>query len=252
MFGQGRPHCRGQPQGRPRSMIWHFGARAPALVHCAAVICGAAVGEDALDVRVRIAWGGGDARPWQGTIRVTAGALSEVMPLGLEPDAPGSMSLVDGATVRIYGRTPRSYDGCDLRVQAPSHAKLLVQLAAEPAAAVPLELPLSRIVRDFTHFDLDDRNNRLLAQRSPGDALRVSFSHASLIFAPGEKFELDVQPQHVELASNAAYLLSASLGPARTEEQIWNEDREIRVDASGVAKSVGLSVPLPEQEGVYD
>jgi hypothetical protein len=254
MLGQGRPHCRGWPRGRPWSTIGFVGAMASiGLLVGASIFCRASAGADLLDVRVRIAWGGGEARPWRGTIRVTAGALSEVAPLGLEPDAPGSMLLADPSTIQIAGRTPRSYDGCDIRVQAPSDAKLLVQLWAGPAAdGPPLEVPLSRIIRDFTQFNLDNKNNRLLAQRSPGDSLRVSFAHPSLVFAPGEKFELEVQPQHLELASNGTYSLAAALGPGRTEEHVWNQDHDVKVDAAGAPQSVSLSIPLPEQEGVYD
>jgi len=99
------------------------------LLVCAVVFCAASSTDaDQLDVRVRIAWGGGEARPWQGTIRLSEGTFSEVQPLGLEPDAPGAMRLEEAAAIRISGRTPRSYDGCDVRVQAPSHARLLVQL----------------------------------------------------------------------------------------------------------------------------
>ena len=239
MIGQGRPL---------RRNCW----LAPvALSLCA--LCAVGRGAEPMDVRVRIAWGGGDARPWQGTIRIKEGTLSEVTPLGLEPDAPGSMHIQEPGTIRIFGRTPRSYDGCDVRITAPEGAVLLVQLTADPAKLpAALELPLAKVVRDFTQFDLDDRGNRLLAQRSPGDALRVNFSKPSLIFSPGEKFDLNVQPQHAALTANTTYVLAASMGPARTDDNRWSEDIEVRVDNSGNAKSVPLSIPLPEQEGVYD
>src|SRR3954468_6980469 len=77
-----------------------------------------------IDVCVRLAWGGGEAREWQGTIQLTGGVLSEVVSLGLESDAPGSMLLINPTTLRIFGHSPRSYDGCDLHIQAPGDAKL--------------------------------------------------------------------------------------------------------------------------------
>lgn len=254
MFGQGCPPCRRRPHGRSRSTIWSVGARAPlALLLCAIALLARTSAADPLDVRVRIAWGGGEARSWQGTIRVSEGTLSDVTPLGLEPDAPGSMLLADATTIRVFGRTPRSYDGCDVRVQAPPSATLLIQLGSESSpSGAPIEVPLARVARDFLHFDLDDRKNRLLAQRSPGDTLRVSFKYPSLIFSTGEKFELEIQPQQLELPNSTTYLLAATLGPARTDENVWSEEREIRTDEAGQAKGLALAVPLPESEGVYD
>jgi hypothetical protein len=94
-------------------------------VAAVAACANAARGED-VDIRVRIAWGGGAARAWQGTIRVSQGTLSDPTPLGLEADAPGSLQPERGDTIRIHRRTPRSYDGCDLRLQAPAEAAVLV------------------------------------------------------------------------------------------------------------------------------
>jgi hypothetical protein len=246
-------------QGRPRDR--RFRALKKALAQVTLYLVAAvfacweqtAAASEPIDVRIRIAWGGGEARSWQGTIEVSAGTLSEVQPLGLEVDEPGSMLLINDKTLHVFPRTPRSYDGLDIRIQAPQEAKLLVQLDADlNNRRPPIELPLLRLVKELARHDLDDRNNRLLAQRSPGDGLRVSFARPALVFATGEKFELDVQPQQLDLAANATYVMSLALGPARTDENTWSEEKELRADASGATKPLSLVVPLPEQEGVYD
>src|SRR5207248_477157 len=111
MFGQGRPHHRSPPPGGKRPKNHFVGL---AWLIALASLTSVAAGDD-LDVRVRVAWGGGEARAWQGMIRISEGTLSEVMPLGLEPDAPGSILAIDPATLRVHRRTPRTYDGCDVR-----------------------------------------------------------------------------------------------------------------------------------------
>src|SRR5687767_7621721 len=46
-------------------------------------------------LRLRLAWGGGESRAWQGTIRLSEGRILEFAPLGLEADTPGSMWLTE-------------------------------------------------------------------------------------------------------------------------------------------------------------
>jgi hypothetical protein len=249
MLGQGRPPrrlLRALEKAVAPSLLvvlWFFALGHSVLLQAA----------ETVDVRIRIAWGGGEARSWLGTIRVSEGTVSEVQPLGLEADVPGSMLLADPATVRVIPRSPRGYHGCDLRVQAPEDAKLLVQLDWEsPPRRAPIELPLIRVMQELMQQDLDDKSNRLLAQRSPGDTLRVNFNRSSLVFATGEKFELEVQPQELELAANGSYVLSATLGPARTEDIQWSEEKEIQTDSAGRAKGLPLTLSVPEAEGVYD
>ena len=103
----------------------------------AAVYCTRAAGDE---MRLRIAWGGGVARQWQGTISVTEGSVSEPRPLGIEADEPGSMwidrSTPAGAVV-IRQRSPRGYDGLDLLVSAPATGRLLLQLSAADDEARP-------------------------------------------------------------------------------------------------------------------
>jgi hypothetical protein len=205
-----------------------------------------------LDVRMRIVWGHGESRSWQGTIRVSSGTLSEPIPLGLDADAPGSMFPIDSATLQVFPRMPRNYDGIDLRVQAPPDAKLIVTLsAADSEPLEPIELPIARVLKGIQRVDLDDRKNVVLAQRSPGDALRVTLPRDSLVFSPGEKLEVDVQPLAIDLDPNTTYLLEAVLSPEGSDERHSAEDREIKTDGEGIAPLTNFAMPLPV-EGVFE
>jgi hypothetical protein len=219
---------------------------------CALALAGPTATAAELDVRLRIVWGHGEPHSWQGTIRVSSGSLGDPIPLGLEPDSPGSMLLVDSQSLQVFPRVPRNFDGVDLRVQAPLDAKLIVSLTAADAEPLdPIELPIGRILEEIQRVDLDDRQNVLLAQRSPGDALRVTLVRDSLVFAPGDKLECQVQPLAIDLEPNTTYLLEAVLSPDRSDERLWSEDRELKTDAEGVAPRTSFAATLPA-EGVFE
>src|SRR6185436_767914 len=74
----------------------------------------AAVQENIL--RLRLAWGGGESRAWNGTISLSEGRILDFTPLGLEADTPGSMWLTERGELRVVSRSPRTYDGCDITI----------------------------------------------------------------------------------------------------------------------------------------
>ena len=66
-------------------------------------------------------------KPWDGSIAVSRGTISQPRPLGLEADEPGSMWLEEGRLL-VRQRSPRTYNGVDLVVTGPADARLIVQL----------------------------------------------------------------------------------------------------------------------------
>ena len=133
MTGQGRPRTSWNAARRVGGAGVFCRAVFVALAASAAAVA-AAVPEkrpsaDGVAIQVRIAWGGGAERLWEGTIAVSRGALAHPRLLGIEADEPGSMWVEDGRLV-VRQRSPRSYDGVDVTVDAPADAKLLVKLIA--------------------------------------------------------------------------------------------------------------------------
>lgn len=233
-----------------------------ALGVCAA-LSGGVVAADDVDLRVWIAWGGGAARRWSGEIRVeptrqepsTAGQILEFEPVGLASDEPGSLYLDNGA-LALAPRTPRTYDGVRLRIQAPRTASLSILLTPDGASqAMPsMQIPLEKLLTDAHTSALDAQGNRLLVRRDPGDELRVRFERDALVFATGEQFEFFVSP-HLTPGVEPDDLLvcSVRLCEARTEDKVWEEVREARASSSGETLEIGpWSLTLPEHEGVYD
>lgn len=247
MIGQGGPPfsrlCR-----LTRSAWW-------SLLGCA-LLCLSSLSTSAaeLDLRLRLAWGGGDACSWQGLVELSEGTLDDVRPLGLEADSPGSLHLISDRTLRVFPRSPRTYDGCDLHIVAPAEATIRVKLfpAGNPAGEV-IELPLEKLKQGFHSLNLDQQKNRLLVQRSPGDQLRVNVARDHLIYGPGEKFSCEVIPNALPLTPNTAYILSAAIVEARGGRERNRLDLEIRADETGAATAVSQAeLPLPIDEGVFD
>ena len=114
---------------------------------------------------VRVAWGGGSERLWEGSITVSRGTISQPRPLGIEADEPGSMWLEDGRLM-VHQRSPRNYDGVDILVTASADAKLVVQLTAtgDSQPGPQTEVPLADISSEFRNLQLDNHGNRLLVR----------------------------------------------------------------------------------------
>jgi hypothetical protein len=199
-------------------------------------------------LRLRISWGGGADRVWQGSINLSGGSLEQLSTLGIEADSPGAIWLEGNDTVQIRQPSPRAYDGVDVSLRASSEAKLKIQLSTTDGVAPPsVEIPLSDLLEGTHSSTLDDTGNRLSVSRSPGDQLRVTFEREHLVFAPSEAFEFTVEPYHIGVKSSGL----------RCQTQILAAAGGARVSAAehaAVDEGVGtpISVQVPQQEGVYD
>jgi len=200
-------------------------------------------------MRVRVEWGGGPAQVWEGSIAVSRGTVAEPSPLGIEADEPAAMFVRDGQ-LSIRQPSPRSYDGVDLLVDAALEDQLLVQLAprGQPAPP-PVKVNLADLVGDLHTSNLDGQGNRLLVRRSPGDKLQVSLAQRSLVFTPGETLKLDVRPHLLPVAASARLKLAAQLVDVRGSAALWSAEHAVK---AAQPADIPLSVPLPNQEGIYE
>jgi len=198
---------------------------------------------------VRVAWGGGREKQWEGSIAVSRGAISQPRPLGIEADEPGSMWLDDGR-LSIRQRSPRTYDCVDFIVTAPLDAKLIVQLAAasDSKRGPQIEVPLSDISSEFRNLPLDDRENRLLVRRAPGDSLPVRMRYSSLVFSPGETMRFEVVPHLLPVPADSRVQLKTQLLNSQ-EQPRWSSTQDVR---AGGGETIPLELTLPEEEGVYE
>lgn len=263
MAGHGRPRsglrapARRQPKrtrnlGLVRVALWHF-----VLSLSASLLFAATSFADELDLRLRVTWGGGEARAWRGSLVARDGQLFQPKCLGSEADVADEFVL-ERDTLRFIQPIPMTSDGFDVQVVGTDETILEFELvpADRPESKKTAKIKLADYVQAarISHQDpLDDRGNKLHVQRAPGDRLRVTFERDALIFSPEEVFALTVQPHELALAAGTAMRCLIQLMPVDSDDVLWKESYDVRVDDAGAIPVIGpVNVALPLDEGVYD
>lgn len=250
MVGQGRPSTRRDRIALAivRLLAWLLALSIPSGIHALRAA------EPPLTLRLRIEWGGGAERQWRGSITVDQGTLSLVRPLGIVADVPGSVWNTSPQQIDIRDRSVRAYDGVDVEIVASAQANLKVTLAADDdSRGAEIDVPLADLLDKTRPSPLDERGNRLVIHRSPGDLLRVSYARDSLIFSPGETWDLDVSPQQLAAEPGTTVHFKSRLLPARGGDEVWSQEKTVKWPGPGEPRpTVTLGLTMPQQEGAYD
>ena len=90
-----------------------------------------------------------------------------------------------------------------------------------------IEVPLADISAEFRNLQLDDRENRLLVRRAPGDSLLVRMSHPSMVFSPGETMHFEVIPHLLPVAADTRVQIQAQLLDAQ-QRQLWSSQQDMQ------------------------
>lgn len=257
MVGQGSPNQECRLYGRcPRSravavrvvrVLW--------LAFLFVVLSASSLRADGeIDLKLRVAWGGGARRQWQATIQLVPGQISAVRRLALEPDTPGSTTR-QGGELRLTQRSPRVYDGADIHLTGPPTARLLVSVrpVGQEGGGYTEGITLSHLVAGNHTSKLDERGNSVLIQRAPGDRIRVHFERPSLIFSTAEEFTFSVDPHLIEVAAGAKVACEMTLVRARTDDEVWSRTESLQIAADGrIPSPPEVDMVMPTEEGVYD
>ncbi len=250
MVGQGRPSTRRDRFALAivRLLAWLVVLPIPFGAHMLLAA------EPTLALRLRIAWGSGAERQWRGTIAVDQGTLALVRPLGIVTDVPGSIWSSSEQQIDIRDRSARAYDGVDVEISAAAQAHLKVTLVGDDdSRGTEVDVPLSELLDKTRRDPLDTHGNQLLIRRSPGDQLRVSFARDSLIFSPGEAWDLDVSPQQLAAEAGTTVHFKSRLLPARGGDEVWSQEKTMKWPGPSEPRpTVTLNLTMPQQEGAYD
>ncbi len=91
-----------------------------------------------LDLQLRVHWGGGEPRQWEGALSSASGTFSRLTYLGLDADEAATIYLrrndpLERNEVRIAQRTGREYDGFDVWVRGDAENPLILEIAPSDA-----------------------------------------------------------------------------------------------------------------------
>lgn len=267
MHGQGSPHTSGlEKTSRTRHGKCAQVRIGTGLLRCAVILSlllpAAVSAQQDVSIRLWVAWGGGSARRWSGSIQIQSAQdrsyeqtnISELRSVGLKPDEPGSIYL-DDQTVRVAPRSPRSYDAASFLLETARDASLVVSLIPDGDAetARQIQVPVVDLIGGSHTSPLDDQGNQLLIRRAPGDQLRVRFSKESFVFSTGEPAEFFVDPHLIQTDQTSGLVCTMQLFRARSDDSVWREERELVIQPNGEASEIGpVALTMPTEEGVYD
>ncbi len=205
-----------------------------------------------LDLRLHFAWGGGEERAWSGRLAISAGSWSDLRLLGTDADAPGSIQL-QGQQILILARHPKAYDGVEVSVRASREAELRLELLPKgELQAHVITVPIEKLLTDYVSEPLDERQNRLVVRRAPGDTIRLGLQREHLIFAPGESFLLEPKVYLLGVPAGTNLRAHVQLTAQGQKEVLWEDEIRDRADDDGSLVWPPITVPLPPDEGVYE
>ncbi|MEK6239214.1 MAG: hypothetical protein N2C14_31235, partial [Planctomycetales bacterium] len=250
MAGQGSPHSR-TARGDFRACL---GRRAiqPTILALFLLQGGFASAQE-LSLRLRLEWGGGQARQWSGSMEARPGTLSDPQRLGARPENAASLRLQDGR-LHVASRSPAIYGGVDVTVSAAADSVFHARFVDADGKEAAFEVPLSQLITDVYHQPLGDGRNWLMIRRSPGDRLRIQLDRPSLVFAPDEPWRLTFRPEALGVKAGTQVDYDVELRHARGGAVIRAFETESQVASSPQASmpAIPLQFNVPTEPGVYD
>ncbi|MBR4835026.1 MAG: hypothetical protein IKU86_11965, partial [Thermoguttaceae bacterium] len=219
---------------------------------------------------------------WDGEIRLSRGAFSELIPLGVAPTCATAFFFSDEARTCVCLQTvaPLTFCGFETTLFAPRDARIEIKLRDRSTGATLEKTALvERLIDSSTQISFDAAGARIEIVRAPADELPARFEKLgadgrpvsnplpargdSPVFAPGEPFRLTVLPRSSATRLGGDLTLSLRATRRGSDESFATETVEIplaeiqRNDAI-VGDATANPVPrrfvltAPKAEGVFE
>ncbi|MDR1385622.1 MAG: hypothetical protein LBJ67_17500 [Planctomycetaceae bacterium] len=207
--------------------------------------------------RVSVAWGGGEPRVWEGTLRLTDGTMRQMVSLGAEPDVPGSLWLDENGTLNIASRSPKSYSGMHITLDCTPTAQLQIQMTDhDHKSQLITTVMIADLIRGAVQQTLDQSGNHIRLERVPGDELSIHIPKGTTILSPNEMTEWEILPRFLNHPHEKNLSLTVAAYRGRTNDRVNEAEFAIPDEENppNSAKSAAIPVPFraPNEEGVYD
>ena len=217
----------------------------------AGVSAGSVHAGEGRDLRVHIAWGGGEAKQWSGRVYLTQGKLRDLALLGGDPEQSGTIQIA-GQQVVIGQRKPQRYDGLEVTCKSSDGDLYVEFLSQGEVEAHVVSVPIANLVAESITQAIDDAGNRVVIRRLPSDKIRVSMHHEHLVFAPGGRFRLEFEATDLGVAEATALRCQMQIRSDKRRGNFWTDERRQRADSAGSwPHPESLEISLPTDEGVY-
>ena len=241
-------------------------------------------GESPLNLRLRIAWGGGAARQWRGTITISAGELQDLIPRSIEPIKSAQLPSIVGSpvvktddsgslvrlntpmnvqtsgqsksqTVFVQQDKPSQFDAFDISINATPQAILTVDLVALSDANIHFQLqrPLAFFITRDAEIVLDSTGNRGQVRRLAGDNLRIITERSHLVFHTQELFELTLLPHQLGETRAGNYQYELDVIAVAENLNIHHQQRAVEVTTADEFPAWNqIKIPIPTRPGIYN
>jgi hypothetical protein len=205
-----------------------------------------------VNIRLRLAWGSGDAAKhrWVGRVTCADATMSDLQPLGIEADAPAAIQLINNEVV-VDPWDPRGFDGCDVTVVGDGNSLVRFELRSEQSSAPTIvEMPLAKLAKEQVREPIDSLGSVLLVYRCPGDRFQLLSPRENLIFNPGEIWPVRFKTDFAEELATGPVSVEIVLRALGSDAVLWQATQTITAE-SPVPDQLAVDVACPTSEGAY-
>ncbi len=205
-----------------------------------------------LAFELRIVWGGGATRAYNGTLSIDNGRLRLARNLSLQSDSVGSISSLNASTLKIEGHSASTFGGADVGIEGSPSSRLTIRFD-HPATGQPIEhsFALSEVLQERWYRTIDEQGGRVAVERQMQDRLRLRTSQEKSIFQVGAIWTGSLAGFRCGLAAGDYQLTTKLRDQSNHEAIVAEQEQQVTVDANGDFGSRSVEVTLPNVEGAY-